>query len=558
MKALILAAGFATRLRPYSAHTPKALFPYAGSTLLDRHVTALAAAGCQSVVINAHYRHAQIKAHVAAQSYPIPVSVRVEPEILGTGGALTNLADFWDSAPFVVINADIVTDIDLAEVFRCHQRNKALATLVLHDRPEFNMVRIDDDHRILSFESPSPAQRTAGRLAFTGIHVIDPALIEHIPPGQNSCIIDVYRQRIAAGQPPAAYIAKGHYWEDLGTVERYRKANYQALSQQAFEHLEGAAATVAIDKTALAGDGSDRRWYRLSAGSRQLIMADHGIRPSLATCEADSFVHIGRHLASRNLPVPRIVMADPFCGQVFVEDLGDRHLQQAVASDSDPTRQRALYQQVIQQLVRMSLEGAKDFDPAWCYQSARYDRQMIREKECDYFLNAFLKGYAQMDVRPGLLADDFDFISRQAATCSDIGFMHRDFQSRNILIHQGRPYFIDFQGGRLGPLQYDLASLTIDPYVNLSLELQQQLVADAVLQLGKYRPVDTDGFERAYRLCRLTRNLQILGAFAYLSREKQKSWFESHIPAAVASLHDLLRHWPASELKALKKIVNRL
>ncbi|MGD2030575.1 MAG: sugar phosphate nucleotidyltransferase, partial [Desulfobacterales bacterium] len=120
MKALILAAGFGTRLLPFTKNTPKALFPVAGRSLLHTIILSLQNAGCKAVIINTHHLHKKIDAYLLRQKYAIPVITRHESEILGTGGAIKNVADFWDDNPFMVINCDIFTDIDLKKVYDFH------------------------------------------------------------------------------------------------------------------------------------------------------------------------------------------------------------------------------------------------------------------------------------------------------------------------------------------------------------------------------------------------------------------------------------------------------
>jgi aminoglycoside/choline kinase family phosphotransferase len=122
-----------------------------------------------------------------------------------------------------------------------------------------------------------------------------------------------------------------------------------------------------------------------------------------------------------------------------------------------------------------------------------------------------------------------------------LGFMHRDMQSRNIMLNGNTVYFIDFQGGRIGPIQYDLASLLIDPYVNLPLHLQRLLLDYSIEKLSAHIQLDPVKFRTCYRFCALARNLQILGAFAYLSRVAGKKQFAQYIPAAVASLRSNLK-----------------
>ncbi|OQX08058.1 MAG: aminoglycoside phosphotransferase, partial [Desulfobacteraceae bacterium IS3] len=120
MKALILAAGFGTRLLPYTEYLPKPLFSLANRPLLDIHIRNLEKAGCTGILINTHHLHKKIEEFIAGQSYSIPVLTRHEPQILGTGGAIKNAADFLDNCPFMVINSDIYTDIDFLKVYDFH------------------------------------------------------------------------------------------------------------------------------------------------------------------------------------------------------------------------------------------------------------------------------------------------------------------------------------------------------------------------------------------------------------------------------------------------------
>jgi NDP-sugar pyrophosphorylase family protein len=120
MKALILAAGLGTRLLPFTKNTPKALFPVAGRPLLDIIILSLQNAGCKAIIVNTHHLSKKIDSYLLQHKYAIPVITRYEPKILGTGGAIKNVADFWDNDPFMVINSDIITDIDLKRVYDFH------------------------------------------------------------------------------------------------------------------------------------------------------------------------------------------------------------------------------------------------------------------------------------------------------------------------------------------------------------------------------------------------------------------------------------------------------
>ena len=151
MKALILAAGFGTRLKPYSDTIPKPLFPIGGRPILDKTIRQLITAGCDGIIINTHHLHGKIEAFIACQDYPVPVVTRYEPVILDTGGAMRNVADFMNNQPFIVVNSDIVTDLDYADIYAYHTGHVCPVTLVLHNYPEFNNVSRDADGFVLGF-----------------------------------------------------------------------------------------------------------------------------------------------------------------------------------------------------------------------------------------------------------------------------------------------------------------------------------------------------------------------------------------------------------------------
>jgi aminoglycoside/choline kinase family phosphotransferase/dTDP-glucose pyrophosphorylase len=558
MKAMILAAGFGTRLLPYTGFRPKALFTIADQPILDLMIRQLVTAGCRAIVVNTHHLHDQIEAFVAGSEYTIPVQTRFETVIRGTGGAVKNVADFWDSQPFMVVNSDIVTNIDLKAVYRFHRQHPQPVTMVLHDAPAFNTVAVGSDGLVTGFGEPGAgAHLPNGRLlAFTGIQVLDPEVLERVPPDSFHSSIDTYRTLIAEGRGVKAFVAAGHYWTDIGTPERYRQAVYDKMTPRVFALAFPDRPPDPIERELLAGDGSDRLWYRLKSGPSSLILADHGIRTGMQTSEADAFVAIGRHLRSAGIDVPQIYLSDRFAGLVYLEDIGDEHLQETVRRTSRSQELVAHYRPIIRQLVKMAFAGAENFDPAWAYQTPSYSRELILEKECRYFVEAFLATYLGRSIPFADLAGEFARLADRALAFGVNGFMHRDFQSRNIMIRKKTGVIIDFQGGRLGPIQYDLASLLIDPYVDLPQIVQDQLLAYCLQQIDLTRPVDPHRFRKGYHYCCLTRNLQILGAFGHLSKVKGKTQFEAYIPSAVHGLHQRLNRDDANEFPQLKAIMS--
>lgn len=589
MKGMILAAGFGTRLLPLTEKTPKPLFPILGRPLIDILICGLQRAGCEAVIINTHHLAHLIDAFVEEQAYSIPVSTRHEPTILGTGGAIKNVEDFWDDEPFLVLNSDIFTNIDLVEVYRFHLNHTDPVTLVVHDYAQFNHVWVDSMHHVSGFghtaPCPPPARhpassargRMAGaaknrQLAFTGIQVLDPRILGFIPNGTFCNIIDAYCEMIAQGFAIRGFIARNHYWYDIGTMEGYRVATREALARKAFGTVISEIASDSLAWSALKGDGSDRRWYRVSIApspsrppnlsppleQTSIILVDHGPPSEDSTCEADAFASIGRHLYDKGVPVPRIFDYDRPTGLVVLEDLGDLHLQTLVCRADNTEEVSCHYRAVIDLLIAMGVKGAKRFDLSYTYQTPCYDREVILERESRYFVEEFLNGYLGLETDFEDLKDEFEILAQRALDHPYTGLIHRDFQSRNILVKDEGYYFIDFQGARLGPLPYDLASLLIDPYVGLPQTLQEDLLRYYLRRVSDFMPVDPADFLHAYKYCAINRNLQILGAFAFLSRVKGKKDFETYIPPAVSSLKGHLCSIEQSECPKLIRIIEKV
>ncbi|MFO7964549.1 MAG: sugar phosphate nucleotidyltransferase [Desulfobacterales bacterium] len=549
MKALILAAGFGTRLRPYTDTIPKPLFPIGdGRPIIDITVQALIGAGCDTIVINTHHLHGEIERFLQHRRYPVPVTAHYEPEILGTGGAMKSLAHVWANDPFLVVNGDIVADIDFAALYRFHLTHPHPATLVICDDPEFNTVAVDEKFDIVSFSLSEGGTSTTNlqHVTFTGIQAVDPSVLDFIPENRFYSSIDAYSRMLQCRLKLRAYKPEKFYWKDIGSPERYRQAVLDRTAPAAFKQAFSHFPTAPIRYEPLKGDGSDRAWYRLTSSENSLILADHGLRRPEdinRVSEIDAFIAIGRHLYEKRIPVPKIILSDPFSGLVFVEDLGNTSLQDTILAHRNDNDILNWYKKVITDLVRLCIHGSAGFDPAWTYQSARYNIDLILEKECRYFTDAFLNAYMGLDIHFDDLLPEYTLLAKAALEHAVWGFMHRDMQSRNIMVNAGKCYFIDFQGGRTGPFQYDLASLLIDPYVALEDTVRSHLLKYAFDAISKIVPISCDFFYAGYDACSLTRNLQMLGAFGFLSRQKGKTGFEAYIPQAVATLKSNLENW---------------
>lgn len=227
IKAMILAAGLGTRLRPFSLLRPKPLFPILDKPLLKLIIERLRQAGIGPIVVNAHHLREQISAFLNNEPNII---LQEEEKILGTGGGLRLALQHFDQAPVLITNGDIFHTIDPAWVYEQHGLSDASVTLVLHDYPRFNNVLVAKDNRILGFNNASKTSRDAKLLAFTGIHVIDPAVLRIIPRNGFYDILDCYRAIIRDGGTVRALVVKGHYWTDMGTPVDYLNLHGHLLS----------------------------------------------------------------------------------------------------------------------------------------------------------------------------------------------------------------------------------------------------------------------------------------------------------------------------------------
>ena len=221
MRAMVLAAGKGTRLRPLTDTVPKPLVEVAGRPMVAYPLEVLRQAGIEEVVINLHHLGDQIRAAVGdGGAFGVEVHYSEEPEILGTGGAIRNLAGWLGGGTFVVINADIVHDVDLAALVALHRARNSLATLALRPDPEsarYGEIAIDPDGRIRSFLGVPPVAAELDRLMFTGVQVVEPSILGRIPwPGASSSTQHLYLPLVREGAPLFGLRYEG-YWADAGT-----------------------------------------------------------------------------------------------------------------------------------------------------------------------------------------------------------------------------------------------------------------------------------------------------------------------------------------------------
>jgi NDP-sugar pyrophosphorylase family protein len=246
MKAMILAAGLGTRLRPLTDTRPKALVQLNGRTLLEITLTRLKAFGIRDVIVNVHHFADMVVEYLKAnKDFGLRIEISREDVLLDTGGGLKKASWFFlegnrSDEPFLLHNVDVVSSIDFGRMVQFHKQNQAFATLAVQDRQTSRYLLFDDKLQLCgrrkSREGEPELVRNAANtqpLAFSGIHVISPRLLKLMTEEGVFSIIDVYLRLVGAGEKILAFRADEYYWRDLGKPEDLTKAA-EELRQEAF------------------------------------------------------------------------------------------------------------------------------------------------------------------------------------------------------------------------------------------------------------------------------------------------------------------------------------
>lgn len=288
---------------------------------------------------------------------------------------------------------------------------------------------------------------------------------------------------------------------------------------------------------ALTGSGSNRQYFRLE-GNQTLVGVCGTSLP-----ENRAFLYMGRHFQSKGLPVPNICCqsADETC--YLQEDLGDLSLFKAIehgrTSGQFNSDEIELLSRTIRLLPRIQFEGANDMDFSYCHPLSDFNRRSILW-DLNYFKYCFLKATG-LEFQENELENDFEKMTDILLGCEASTFMYRDFQSRNVIIRDGKPYFIDFQGGRKGPIYYDVASFLWQAKANLPEDLRYKLIDDYLEALQPYRTISRVDFLHDLRQFVLFRTLQVLGAYGFRGYFEKKKHFIESVPFAIANLRNLLK-----------------
>ncbi|MEI8248518.1 MAG: sugar phosphate nucleotidyltransferase [Lentisphaerota bacterium] len=641
LNAMVLAAGLGTRLRPLTDIIPKPLIPVCNRPMLEIVMSNLLDAGIAGFAVNTHYLPEMVNDFINRSRFKEVTEIFHEPEILGTGGGPVNARRMLSQNEFFIIhNSDILTDMNLSALIDHHFKSGRKITMALVDGPE-NRVRVTQDggiHDILSSLGRNP--EGSRLMTYSGVMVLSRDIFKYLPSTAVNCSIIRGILEMMKAEPDAvgAYIEKGIYWNDLGTLEQYFAAHkdilefnrvklpyFQSLHRQyidkeaevsASAELSGfiaAGRKVRIHDHAMvmncilfdgaevpAGDfrcneiitpqtgihrnihdlkrlqilagedfnrirltslreqGSLRGFYRIISHHKpRVLMLSDGMDQDF-----DRFIYIGKFLSRFNFPTPEIYAFEPEEFSVLMEDLGNETVFRRLQYLKTPEEIDELYENIIDALLDFQLRGAALFKRGDAPILRTFDRSYLRW-ETRYFSQQYLEGCCHISMDEcNALNPEFDQLAAHVEKQPKI-YMHRDFQSQNIMVHEGRIRFVDFQGSRIGPLGYDIMSLVNDCYIHFDRKRRHHLTDYYCSRLKEidaaYSAID---LEDCLIAAGLQRNMQALGAYGFLGLNQGKKQYLDFIPRGLELLKEGIRNLQKSKsplrLPCLSELVERL
>ena len=296
----------------------------------------------------------------------------------------------------------------------------------------------------------------------------------------------------------------------------------------------------------LTGSASNRQYFRLGDDQSSCIGVI-GVNPD----ENRAFIAMAAHFRLKGIPVPEVYAASDDAVAYIQEDVGDVALFGMIGSEAS----EEILCRTIRCLPDIQFKGAEDFDFSICHPIRRFDRRLVLF-DLNYFKYCFLKP-SGLEFDENRLQDDFERLADDLTAVGADTFMYRDFQVRNVMVKDGNPCFIDFQGGMQGPIYYDVASFIWHARAGYSEELKMKMLEAYLDALSSYVPVDREEFIGTLRLFVLFRTMQILGAYGFRGLVEQKAAFVVNIPEALASLDSQLE-MPFESYPYLDSVLRRL
>lgn len=537
-KAVVLAAGFGSRLRPFTCSVPKPLLPVWGEGMLSRIVERLRSLGVEEIVVNCHHLYEQVEKWCAENGCR---AVR-EEEILGTGGVLSPLREWIGEDNFYLVNGDIVVDgfdafpsVDQVGRTGGADGNVLGVCLVTEEGPRTVEVEMESG---FATNWRSEDAGFPGTYTYCGFALLSAKVLDYVAPSGFSSIVEAYEKAMADGWFVKCVSPEGMLWTDAGTIERYIDVN-SAGEDNAFgdiPHIKSALVSAGIDPLSqvefIGARGSERVFFKTS--DAVVVVYDDANRAENAL-----YAQHARFLLEKSIAVPRVLAFLPEFKTLVLEKVGE---------ERKTTLEEKI--QVVEELCKFNslgecftAEGAascnlpplnESFGPnLW-----KWERELF-EEYC-------LKSRFGREMSPAVkeeLERVAEILEREPKA-----LVHRDFQSTNVLWKDSALSFIDFQGMRLGPAVYDLASFVYDPYVDIPERHRDALALHYAKKAGRESIVSVLPYAAVQRL------VQCLGAYGRLSSVGQKQFEKFVMPA----LQNLLEAADRASLDAIGALAEDL
>lgn len=573
--AFILGAGLGTRLRPLTESCPKPLLPVGGRPLITFAMDHGLSIGIERFIVNTHHCAAAYQAAFpGGDRRERPILFRHEPVLLDTAGGLKNIEDLLEADETVLVyNGDILSDLPLSRLLAAHEAGGREVTLALRSNGPLRNVCLDAKGEICDFRDLL-GNLGVRRCLFTGISVVEKRFLRRLIPGKAESTIPLFAAMVreAPGSVASVVIDEG-IWEDIGDIVAYerikggvpmlryegdggeatvipdagRKEKETAINTShsavptdvpaeageeeiAFiRRTLGLAAGTGLELSPIGKGGSDRSYHRISgAGERPVILMRYG----RMTEENGLYAAIASFLRGISVTVPAICGHDPERRLILMEDLGERDL--CALGDAPWEVRRGLYEKTLLLAARLhhfplhKLPAEFHLMPGFDAALYRWERRYFQE-ECVRNVCRIALGAAEEEALEAELAA---LAGRLIETPPAL--VHRDLQSQNVMILDGGPALIDFQGMRIGSPFYDLGSLLFDPYVPFPERGREGLLLYYYGISGSRCPWDT--FRELFLLASAQRLMQALGAYGFLGLKRKKPHFLAHIRPALENL----------------------
>ena len=312
----------------------------------------------------------------------------------------------------------------------------------------------------------------------------------------------------------------------------------------------------ALEINAMPSSGSSRRYFRVKTDKRYLIGAFN-----LNIEENDAFFSFSKHFHECGLPVPEVLAISPEKDVYIQTDLGDdtlfSHVENCLKNDKFDDETIELYKKSLDKLVDFQVIGHKGLDYSKAFPTPEFDEMSIMQ-DLNYFKYCFLKEQEEISFNETRLDADFQRLAKYILDAPSDFFMYRDFQSRNIMIVNNEPYFIDYQGGRKGPLQYDVVSLLYQVKARIPEEIRAQLINYYKQRISSEKSSLVESFDKYFPAFVLLRLLQVLGAYGFRGLIQKKLHFMQSIPYAIREIMKACNNWSLPfELPELQTVIKQ-